>query len=165
MANSELTAEELNDLEEKLDAMASDLNQNPERIAQLRARPFTFLNEYRIKVLKYIRKSRELARSLITSVRTFIRKIDQKIGSCAKCKIAAVLIMLGTLGKVGLAWEAVTEVIDGIVSALKKYFDKTSAWFEGLFARLDKAIDGYKPADIAIKICRDLGYCVVLPAQ
>lgn len=159
--NNELTDEELNDLQEKLDIIASDLNQNPDRIELLRARPIAFLNEYRIKVLKYIRKSATLTRSMISSVRSFIKKVNGKIGSCVKCKIAVLLIMLGALGKVGLAWEAIVDGIDNIISALKKYFDKTREWFKEQFARLDKAIDGYKPADIAIKICRYLGYCVV----
>ena len=154
-----LTKKELQNLKEGLDKAMAELQSKKDSLDKFSDRPIEFLNKFGIDILEYIRKSRNLRERFITGVREIIGSFRHIVNKCLRCKIAVLLILLGTLGKSGMVWGGLMEALDKVMDSVKNFFEHTSSQMDRALRSIEAQLNGIRPANIALRICESLGYC------
>jgi hypothetical protein len=154
-----LTEDEIANLREGIKNLMIDLEKKGIEQREFYSNPTFFLRKYKIKVMDYIHRAGGLAGRLSRSIREVIRLMKNIINPCFGCKLAVLVIMIATLGKIQYYWDLLFQVADNILESLRKYFDKTSQEIERLFNGADEYFRQYRPAELALLICKDLGFC------
>ena len=158
MEEFDLTGEELENLDLKLDEIMATLESEKEEVEFFYQHPIRFLNRFNLTVMSYIRNSRNLVK-FIRAIREMIGSIRNIVNGCLRCKLAVIFIMFATLGKAQIAWSTVITILDSIRRSLRHFFQYTSDEIDKIIASYSSTLDKVRPSYLAFKICENVGYC------
>ncbi len=156
---SKLSKNDIQNLKEGLNKVFYQLENDKFLFNDFYNDPIQFLKGYDIKILDYLNEFRSLKDRLKIAIREVINQFGRIINSCLICKTTVLLILFGTLGKSGVIWTGILDVVDYIIDSLKDYFDRTSAEIERAFDSIDNRLDRIRPSHLALQICISMGYC------
>lgn len=161
MATSlEFTAVEKQELQQAMPQIENLLNESSEARSSFLRSPLAFLRKrFNIKLLEYIARSKESIKNFEEAVRDIFEGLKELFNPCLACKLAALIIIYGILGKYSIAVDAMLSHIDKFVDFLIDFFGGVGKRTNEFLEWLEGTAKKIKPSSLALEFCRFIGAC------
>lgn len=159
MNDNEITPEEIDSHKKAMIILEDKIQTDSRALEELKKNPAKFFDSIENAFYDYIKKSKDLLAYFVAAIKRIMKFVTRLINKCVGCKISALTVMLGTMGKFGIALEAFTESAAALINWVEKVLGETGEDAESMLDFLRRTLKSIEPSTVAMQICRQLGMC------
>lgn len=164
MSDKDITPEEIESHKKAMIILEDKLSTDSEALESLKKNPAKFFDTIENALYDYIKKSKDLFDYFIAAIKRIMKFVGKLINKCLGCKISALTVILGCMGKFGIALEFFIESADKLIGLAEKVLGETGEDAEKMLDFLRRTMKSIEPSTVAMHICRQLGICAPLPS-